>query len=265
MTQPNNDQIAVMTIDFHLTKQAEPYTNVRAGVSMPVFVTPDDDLHAVFADNLEAIKRQVQAEVDAEFEMYRKPAPYSADTRYQVAVVDKERIMAIVPFGMELPGSWKDATISMKGHRLEYIRRCLTPGDALYLDGFKSYTIYDKVTKESDLPELEYLVIETNYRIDLAVLVRYDNRIPEDVKEAGGWFGSMHRLGFAESNRVWATSRILKGRPFTTIIDCTDGDWSKLTDYYQQHAARKSTEAPEETEPDESDYDDETDNRDEDE
>ncbi len=265
MTQLNNDQIAVMTIDYHLTKQAEPYTSIRAGVSMPVFVTPDDDLHAVFADNLEAIKRQVQNEVDTEFEMYRKPAPYSVDTRYQVAVVEAERVMAIVPFGVELPGSWKDAPVKMKGHRLEYIHRCLTLGNALYMGEFNNYTIYDEVTNESDLPELEYLVVETNYRIDLAVLVHHDNGIPPHIKDDGGWWSSLHRLGFTESNRLWAISRILEDHPKTTIIDCTDGDWSKLTAYYQQHAAGKLTKTPKETEPDEADYDDDTDNRDEDE
>jgi len=258
MTQPN-EPTAVMTIDYHLTKQAEPYTSIRAGVSMPVFVTPDDDLHAIFADNLAAIKDQVQAEIDAEFEQYHKPAPYSSAARYQVATVEAERVLAIVPAGMELPGGWKHARLEMVGHRLEYIYRHLTTGDAWYDKKFSGYTIYDRLTNEGDLPELEYLAIEANHKIGLAVLVDGGNKIPDAIKDqVGGWWNRLLRLGFAESNRRVLAGRILDERPETTIIDCTDGDWSKITDYYQQHAASPGAEE-EEPEPIEFDAPDDDD------
>ncbi len=241
----NADQRAVMNVEFHLTKQAEAYTSIRAGVSLPVFVEPDDDLHAIFETNLAAIRCTVQAEVDAEFEAVGKPAPYSKEPRGRILRLSGDRLAAIIPEYIQehmLPDPWQRVSDYMAGHRIDYIR-------AKAPEEFQGFTIIDCADGDlSRLPRLEYVWLHTNNQPKLGVLSSDAVKFPDELKkQANSWWNSTSRIGLPESNLEWAAKN---AEP--TLLDCRDGDFERVREFYAEYAINAKS-----LEPDEDDnYDD---------
>lgn len=221
---------AVMTIDYHLTKQAEPYTSIRAGVSLPVLVTPDDDFHAIFSDNLDAIKYRIQGEIDAEFEAVGKPASYSPERRGRLLVVGVDKLAAIIPedvYEHMLPDPWRKIAPRMEHHRLEYVydnARKIYP----------EYTIVDCSDGDlSALPVIEQVWLHVYRKMKLAVFC--DAELPVALKTQAGdsWHWAKDRIGLPDGNRRWAASQ--SNEYELTLVDCTCGNFNPLREFYAEY------------------------------
>jgi len=218
---------AVMTIEYHLTKQAEAYTSIRAGVSLPVFVEPDDDLHATFEHNLAVIKETVQAEIDAEFEAIGKPAPYSDEPRGYIVLLSDGKLGAILPdyiHSQSLPGLWAKPYPQMSGHRLTYIHAEIPAR-------FRDCIFFDCSDGDLEkLPPLSLVRVWINKNAGLTVFSVGDGaeaQMPWEIKRAiGGYWEEYTKTGLSEQMGRWLTEK-MEGTPF----DCSRGDFEKVTEY----------------------------------
>ena len=140
MNSQEGQNPAVMMIAFGVTRQPESYQSVRCSVSLPVFVEPGDDVHALLQLHLMVAKAQVRAEVDDEFERgYEAPAPYSAEPRFQLMIHRPEKLALIVPEGIKeaLPEAWRGYTTwKYGGHRLVFILQKIA-------EEYPGYTVVD--------------------------------------------------------------------------------------------------------------------------
>ena len=245
---------AVMTIDYHLTKQAEPYTSIKAGITMPVFVIPDDDQVGMAKVYMEDLKTVVQAEIDSEFEKTGHPAPYSDDPRGRLLVLSSEKLAAIIPEYIpehKLPLAWQRISEYMDNHRIKYIR-ANAPTE------YPGYIIVDCADGDlSNLPRLEYLRLYTSNDLKLQVLANNEADFPDDIKkQANVWWNTTSKLGLPENDRKWVKNERRNDYHF---LDCTDGNFQPVRDYYADFIVAKSDEAAadsDDEDPDDDDYED---------
>lgn len=228
MEQQNN--IAVMTIEFGLTRQPESYENVRVNIKIPVFVTPGDNLSDLLAEQLYIVKATARAQVDDEFERgHGRPAPYSCEPRFTALVAKEARVLVIVPDEQmdDLPEAWRsNCHKEYRGHRLGFIlERCGRD--------YRNYTLVDCTDEDwSKLPNLEQLVL-WKYRPDSRVqeskfwvLGKREMEIPSKNEYFGWWnYEEYFRLNDGALRRELIAAAAKAG---AALFDCTDGAFEIL-------------------------------------
>ncbi len=230
MTDQNT---AVMTVEFSLTKQAEAYTSIRVGGTIPVFVTPDTDLASAFAETMTSLRAIARAEVDAEFESVDQPAPYSTARRGYLLAADD--MVAIVPEQISnttLPGAWSKCSVLQRGHRIGYLQE---HARKRYVDNTMIDCSDGDVAK---LPRIEAVELYLNSSLKLAVLALADGFSFELQRQAKGWWSSQRRTGRPETNRFWAlkkSSQRTDGEIYL-LLDCRDGNFNPVREYLTTHA-----------------------------
>lgn len=212
---------AVMMIEIGMTRQPRAYQSVRVGVTLPVFVTPEDDVQRLLEDRLAEAKFALEEEVDREFESYGEPAPYSKEPRYMLALLSQMKLGAILPV-MEtekLPGGWRHARSEAKGHRWGYVKETAA----------KEWSEY-RVVDASDgdlglLPIVERYALWTNTGLGMAVLVG-DGIKFEGRETYQAYFNSTYYfaspLEIVDKMIEEAKSRNL------TLFECIEGNFSNL-------------------------------------
>ncbi len=215
-------QSAVMMIEIGMTRQPRAYQSVRVGVTLPVFVTPEDDVQRLLEDRLAEAKFALEEEVDREFESYGEPAPYSKEPRYMLALISQMKLGAIVPV-MEtekLPGGWRHARTEAKGHRFGYVKE----------EAAKEWSEYGIIdASDGDLgllPAVEYYTLYTNSQAGFAVLTTNETKFDWREMDYPGYFGSTNYPSRPADYLARATELAQKEK--VTLFDCTDGDFSRL-------------------------------------
>lgn len=222
-TQTNEvEHIAVMHVDFHISRQPEAYNNVRCGVSLPVFVRPHDDHFAILDETLAELRYRVQEEVNLQFESYEYAAPYGDEPRYNLLRVPQEPgIYAILPHEVR-PNGWDEA-VKTEGqpHRAGYLQlKCQTE--------YHPDELYDASAGLDfrDLPLLETVWRYRSEQNQFYFIVGKEQPKPDDLKEKYGWLGASRYTALAESILMVVEATITeKDWP---LYDCRDGDFSKL-------------------------------------
>lgn len=218
---PEGQAVSVMLIDLAISRQPRQYNSIRAGVTLPVFVTPDDDVHVLLARHLAAVKAALEEEVDAEFESYEEPAVYSQEPRYMLLAVDKEKLVVIVPQAKleALPGAWANVRVRCEKHRLSYVR-------ALAGREWGHYRLVDCSDGDfSKLPPVDHFEWHHNQDLKMYVLVRDDVEIPDHNRYPGWWRGN---LTLALHETIAAELAAKAAAEGASFFDCADGDFSKL-------------------------------------
>lgn len=236
-------QGAVMMIEVGMTRQPRAYQSIRVGVTLPVFVTPEDDVLTLLEDNLAAAKFALEEEIDQEFESYGEAAVYSKEPRYMLVLLREPKLGAIVPQmkAEKLPGGWPHARIEAPGHRLGYVQ-----GEAA--SEWDAYTIIDASDGDlSRLPTIERCVLHTNSQMGMAVLVR-DGIKFEEQKAYPGYWGTTYCL----ANPLKIVGEMIDRAKSNelTLFECIEGDFSNLP------VPPKPEIEPEEADDDDDDNDD---------
>jgi hypothetical protein len=222
MTDQTDDKpnISVMLIDIGMTRQPRQYQSVRVAVTLPVFVTQTDDVHALLAEHLAKAKRELEEQIDQEFENYDEPAPYSKEPRFMLLLAADDKLSAIVPEmpQKDLPAGWDRATVDCKKHRLSYVRRQTAEWPNFQLADCSDGDL-------SKLPVLQHFELHRNKELGYAVLVLAEAKFPERDKYPG-WWSSYYYLRLPQA---FTAELIAKATADGTyFFDCTDGDFTKL-------------------------------------
>jgi hypothetical protein len=227
----NNNQegqnLAVMMIEFGVTRQPQSYQSVRCGVTLPVFVQPGDDVHALLQHHLMVAKAQVRAEVDDEFERgHESPAPYSLEPRYQLMLHRPEKLALIIPEAMKetVPEAWMQySNWKYGGHRLVFILQKVA-------EEYPGYTVVDLTNGDLEkLPAFEEFVYYRyrggNDEPKLRVLAREGDKFEARDLYPGYWPTDTYFQSYATLVRELMAKAASEGGVF---FDCTDGDFSTL-------------------------------------
>ena len=212
---------SVMLIDITISRQPRQYNSVRVGVTLPVFVTPDDDVHVLLARHLAAAKETLENEVDNEFESYEEPAVYSQEPRYMLLVLVREKLAVIVPqMPVEaLPGAWAGARVRCEKHRLSYVRMQAK-------SEWGHYHLVDCSDGDfTRLPLVDNFTWHHNQDLKMYILVRDEIEVPNLGRYPGWWRGN---TALALPLTIAAELRAKALAEGATFFDCTDGDFSKL-------------------------------------
>lgn len=229
ITQVNSEApTAVLNVEYAISRQPEPYNNVRAAISLPVFVNPSDDIEEQIIEAFDQARSYVQDEIDRQFESFDRPAPYSPEDRFKVLTMGRgENYTAIVPQEIVvkmLPNNWSEAGVLTEGHRLSYLFE-------------KHPGAFDCSTRDySNLPLLHNykFAYNTNDRVRLVLLFSSQSDFTNERYE----YLRQHYPGtFYSTNSGWCTEEeglaklnelLMDKGVEMTIIDLRDGDWSKL-------------------------------------
>lgn len=214
---------AVMMIEIGMTRQPRAYQSIRVGVSLPVFVTPEDDVMEKLEDHLTAAKFTLEEEVDREFESYGEPAPYSKEPRFMLVIIKELNLGAIVPqmdTDDKLPGGWRHARTYAPGHRLAYVREEAAKGWG------ECEIINISDGNLARLPVIEYYTLYANQQAGFAVLTRNETKFDWREMDYPGYFGLTNYP--SRSADYLAKANELAQKEKLPLLDCTDGDFSKL-------------------------------------
>lgn len=218
----DNQKPNVITIEYSISRQPEPYNNVRFAVSVPVSVNPEDDPVSLLAEHAPRVQRQVENEIDLMFEGFGHPAPYDPVPRFRVVQLNEARVKAIIPndiLGTDLPFAWIHATPTFIGHRLEFIRGKLAHTDWPVIDCSDGDL--------SKLPQIESYHLYRNHPIGVLVWTTDKHDIPSDIRARYPGYFQMVTKRLSKSDILAAIDALARENNYD-IIDCRDGDWSKL-------------------------------------
>lgn len=253
MEQQNNT--AVMMIEFGVSRQPESYQSVRCQVTMPVFVQPGDNVANMLLDQMHIIKATVRAQVDDEYERgHDKPAPYSSEPRFTLLVAREAKIMVLVPADQveDVPEAWRhECHKEYRGHRLGHI---------LEQSGreYRRFTLVDCSDGDwSNLPPLEPMTVwkyrpaNAEHEDRFWVIVRQGVEIPNKKEYPGWWNYDQH---FRVNNGAfWEEQVEAAHKAGAGLFDCTDGAFDFLPQPVKPGPEEEREEAWEDTDDDDGD------------
>jgi hypothetical protein len=223
-------KITKVTVKYGRTFSLPGYSNVKPEVGYEAEVEPGEDREAVKAELLAIAKAEVEEECDQALESGGNPAQFWQGPRFDALRLNDERFIAIVPAKMELPEAWKKVPFVETGWRFEQL-----------LDHLKrEWSSYD--IQDCGLPE----VLPTLLGVQL-ILTRHVNEgdpryciaLPYDleVDDLGQQYRYLPRryhTVFAENAAAFISKYAQDNE--ATLIDCLDGDLSKLPDLTPKEA-----------------------------
>lgn len=220
--QPVVEHLAVMHVDYGITRQPEAYASIKASVSMPIFIHPGDDVLEILNNTIEAVRQQLQDEIDDEFESYGYQAPYSPEPRYVCRRTIGSKIIAIFPqHAAGLPPVWSELPYEHNGHRLSYIHARIDEksGECDVIDcadgNFKK------------LPKLQKCHVWRHIDSKIAVITLQSSDIPQSVRHSYEPKWNWGKVQFLDTPEQVMKDAIAHTGEFN-LFDCRDGDFTKL-------------------------------------
>jgi hypothetical protein len=242
ITQTNSEEpIAILNVEYAISRQPEPYNNVRAAISLPVFVKQSDDIEEQIIEAFNQARSYVQDEIDSQFESFDRPAPYSREPRFNLLHLGKYN--TIVPNEVELadlPSNWSKAICDAANHRLAYLRKRYP--QAIDCSGEN----YDRLP----LLQVYNFLYNTNPQVSLVLWVKENPS--EDrytyLRENYPDYFYLQSSGYVtDAKALDELNNLIEDKVELTIIDLRDGDWSKLP-------PPPAAEPPSANEPSEAEY-----------
>lgn len=243
MEQQNNT--AVMMIEFGVSRQPESYQNVRCTVTLPVFVQPGDNVAEVLQEQMQLVKAVVRAQVDDEYERgYDKAAVYSTEPRFTALLAREAKVLVIAPAHLveEMPEPWeRECRKEYRGHRLGHIL-------AASAREYPRFTVVDCTDGDwGDLPPLEPLTVWKYRPVDEKKEKRFWVLVKRGVdfnrKDYAGWW-NYDEYFRVDSAAFWVEQAEQAARDGATLFPCTDGVFDTLP----QPVKPEPKEEPEEEE-----------------
>lgn len=219
---PNSEPMAILQVEYAISRQPIPYNNVRCAITLPVFVRPTDNMDEQVFNAFQKARLAVQNEIDQQFETYDEPAPYSLEPRFKLLNLGNHN--AIVPNEValaDLPNNWRNAGTDAANRRLAYLRKRYP--QAIDCSGEN----YDR------LPLLQFynFLYNTNPQVSLVLWVKEDPSDDIYTYLRENYPGHFYRqsTGYCtEAKALDKLNQLIEGKGELTIIDLRDGDWAKL-------------------------------------
>lgn len=244
-------KIKKVTVKYGRTFSLPGYSNVKPEVGYEAEVEPGENPEAIKAELLAMAQVEVEEACDQALEEGGNPAHFWQGPRFDALRVMDEKFIAVVPTKMELPEAWKKIPYSETGWRFEPLLKHLARD-------WSGYDIQDCSLPEA-LPILlgvQLLVTRRSNEGD----VRYCVALPyaleaDDLGEQYRYLGRRYHTLFAENVAAFISKYAQENE--ATLIDCLDGDLSKLPDLGPKEASE-----PDEEEDDDDDWEDDDDDDD---
>jgi len=214
--------MAVLQVEYAISRQPVPYNNVRCAITLPVFVRPTDNLDEQVFNAFQKARLAVQEEIDKQFETYDEPPPYSLEPRYKLLHLGN--CTAIVPNEVELadlPNNWSEAGWDAARRRLADLRRRYP--NAIDCSGEN----YDR------LPLLHSytFLYNTNPQVSLVLWLKEEPGDERYTYLRENYPGHFYRQSSGYCTKAEALDKLNKliaDKGELAIIDLRDGDWTKL-------------------------------------
>jgi hypothetical protein len=216
-------KITKVFVRYGRTFSLPGYSNVKPEVGYEAEIEPGEDVAAVKAELQQMAQAEVEEACDQALEAEGNSPRFWTGPKFNSLRVADEKYFAIVPAEAELPEIWQGRKYH-EGRRLDNLRSLCA--------GHSSFTVADfSAGNVQDLPELrDYQVLWQKANGEHYCLIlpgEFDSELlPGDWRSRF----AQHRwyTRFAANVLAWITE--FSKEQGATLIDCLDGDLSKLPD-----------------------------------
>lgn len=250
----NLSEIEVTEVSVHYgeTKSLPDYSNVKPGYSLKATVKPGQDPEEVAETLMAECKRMTWEDCDAALEREGRRAHFWTGPRFDLRVHSDDWLAVIVPSEAELPKAWRNVHCPKSGWRLEALRKYIQ-------EDYGKLTIADFSFEENleALPELgEYEAIWLEYNGQtycLLLPLDFDEKLLPEIWQDYRRTRHSNYTRLAANFLDWIEAQAKSKEAI--LINCLDGDLSKLPDLTPKDAPKVEIE-PAFDEPIEDDDDD---------
>ena len=250
-------KITKVSVKYGRTFSLPGYSNVKPEVGYEAEIEPGEDVAAVKAELQRMAQAEVEEACDQALEEGGNPAHFDKGPRYDAIRVIDEKYIAIVPAKAELPELWDKSNRVESGWRFEPLVKRVSRE-------WSGYLIEDYSDNPESLPELAQVQLILTRKSDEAD-TRYCIALPyefevDNLSKEYRYLPRRYHTVFAVNLAAFVSKYAQDNE--AALIDCLDGDLSKLPDLALPQPAEPDPfdYLEDEGGDDDEDYDDDDDN-----
>lgn len=219
-------QITKIVVGYGRTHSLPDYCNVKPSITIEAALSEGDDPEAAKAELQRLAQAHVEEECDLALEEAGRKAHFWQGPRFDMRVLGDDWLVVILPSGTELPRAWRSIQCPEMDWRLEALRKYAK-------ETYGKLSLIDLNDGNLEgLPDVgEYEVVWLNHEGFVYCLL-----LPADfeIKLLPDAWQNYRNTRYTSHTRLaanflpWITEEAK--RKEATLIDCLDGDLSKLPD-----------------------------------